>query len=159
MHDGYVYTFALTNAVDGPAAQLLNEALATLPPVKRAAYVPVVTDEAAAAIADELRDAELLILAAAGNTRPIDAWAAAALSRSAAPVTGLAVVFGWGISSDDLQLLTGRLVRGGLQIAHAQLHDGPPDAAFHSMLRRVYAAARQRCSLPPLPHDWTAEEE
>lgn len=159
MHDGYVYTFGLTNTVEGRAAQLLNEALAALPPVKRAAYVPLVTDEAAAAIDAELRDAELLILAAAGHTQPIDVWAAAALSRTAGPVSGLAVVFGCGISCDDLQLLTGRLVRGGLQIAHAQLHDGPPDPAFRSVLRRAYAAARQRCSLPPLPHDWTAEEE
>jgi hypothetical protein len=159
MHDGYVYTLGLTNAVDGPAARLINDALAALPPVKRAAFVPTVSADSATALAAELQDAELLICVAAGGQAAVEEWLTAALSAVTAPLPGLAVLIGCDISSAELHSTAERLSGSGLRILHESLHSGPLDAALRRRLRSAYAEARLRCTPVPLPADWTIEEE
>ncbi len=161
MHDGYLFTLGICGSAgdDDPATELLNDLLAALPPVKRAAFLASSpTDQAAelvAAVVADMRDAELMVIVTPANAPHLPPCLEQILAAArAVDVRGrYAALYAIGPYADAAsRALRAAVADCGLVIAaaHHASADQPPSP---STVYPVYLAARAALApnaLPPL---------
>lgn len=159
MHDGYLFTLGICGSAeeDDPAPVILNQLLAALPPVKRAAFLGRLPsdqpDQLLADVVADMRDAELIIIVAPATTpqlpNRLDNLLRATYAAGISGRYALLVTIGRHAPA-VLQQLQAVTATCGLMItaAHALAdHDPPPVTSAQA----AYATARTNLAPNALP--------